>query len=61
MSEQSNEDSSIGGISDEDLPEDVRPSDDNPLAKNPDDLEDAELGGDSAKPHGAPDLGEASS
>ncbi len=61
MSEQSNESQNEVGISDEQLPEDVRPSDDNPLAKNPEDLEDAEAAGGPMKPHGDPGLGEATS
>lgn len=45
MSNPSNEDHPTEGISDEQLPEDLRPSDDNPLAKDPTD-EDAEAGTD---------------
>jgi hypothetical protein len=56
MSEQSNENEGTAeqGISDEQLPEDLRPTDDNPLAKAPDDEEPAKI-------HGTPDLGEATS
>ena len=61
MSDQSNERQGEIGISDEQLPEDVRPSDDNPLAKNPEDLDDAEVPGGPPKPHGDPGLGEATS
>jgi len=32
----------VGLIADEDLPEDLQPTDDNPLAKNPEDTEDSE-------------------
>ncbi len=49
-----------GLISDEELPEDVRPSDDNPLAKDPDDDEESS-GGPGAKPgkvEGMPDMGD---
>ena len=42
--------SSVGSISDEQLPEDLRPTDDNPLAKNPDE------NGDEA-PGLTPDIG----
>jgi len=59
MSEQSNENEAQStqgeqGISDEQLPEDLRPTDDNPLAKAPDDEQPAKI-------HGTPDLGEATS
>jgi hypothetical protein len=44
MSESSNERETpdVGLIADEDLPEDLQPTDDNPLAKNPEDTEDTE-------------------
>jgi hypothetical protein len=43
MTNSSDEQGSGHGIEDEDLPEDLRPSDDNPLAKG---LGDAETAGD---------------
>jgi hypothetical protein len=45
----------VGLIGDEDLPEDLRPTDDNPLAKDPDDEEES-----SPRPpqvEGVPDMG----
>jgi hypothetical protein len=50
----------VGLIADEDLPEDLQPTDDNPLAKNPDDAADdgasgaGPLGGGA---DGMPDVG----
>ena len=58
-SDESNEPSAAGGpgISDEQLPEDLRPTDDNPLAKSPEqggeDKQDASTGG----PMGGADTG----
>jgi hypothetical protein len=55
----------VGLIADEDLPEDLQPTDDNPLAKNPDDSEDESSGGpglggsSEEKVEGMPDMGEA--
>ncbi len=50
-----------GLISDEELPEDLRPTDDNPLAKDPDDEGESSQGGPSAaaeKVEGVPDMGD---
>jgi hypothetical protein len=44
------------GIRDEDLPEDLQPTDDNPLAQNPDDQQDDEQ---PEKVDGMPDMGDA--
>lgn len=47
MSESTSEDTSespVGEISDEQLPEDLQPTDDNPLAKNPDEDSDEDSG-----------------
>lgn len=63
MSETSNEDTGstqriepeVGLIADEDLPEDLQPTDDNPLAQDPEDQD-----GDEEKPEkveGMPDVG----
>ncbi len=60
MSESSNErEPGEVGIRDEDLPEDLQPTDDNPLAQNPDDQKDDE--GEAAagpKVEGMPDMGD---
>lgn len=50
----------VGLIGDEDLPEDLRPTEDNPLAKDPGDDGDADDGGDAAadKAPGMPDMGD---
>jgi hypothetical protein len=62
MSDASDEQEQGPGITDDQLPEDVRPSDDNPLAKNPGE-DDAEgepggTGGPTAeKLEGIPDAG----
>ncbi len=45
------------GIRDEDLPEDLQPTDDNPLAQNPDDQQDDEDADPSKTVEGIPDLG----
>ncbi|HSE09922.1 MAG TPA: hypothetical protein VLB29_14755 [Nocardioidaceae bacterium] len=45
-----------GLIGDEDLPEDLRPTDDNPLAKNPGE-DDGEEGSGTPKVEGMPDMG----
>jgi hypothetical protein len=53
----------VGLVPDEDLPEDVRPSDDNPLAKDPDEDDDGDGHGDDGsglggpKVEGMPDVG----
>ena len=50
----------VGLISDEELPEDLQPTDDNPLAKNPgdedDETKDQGVGG--PKVEGMPDMGD---
>ena len=47
-----------GLISDEELPEDLQPTDDNPLAKNPgDDDEKNDEGAGGPKVEGMPDMG----
>jgi hypothetical protein len=57
MSESSNErEPGEVGIRDEDLPEDLQPTDDNPLAQNPDDHKDDE--GAAPKVEGMPDMGD---
>jgi len=52
----------VGLIADEDLPEDLQPTDDNPLAKNPGDDEDEGgdqgPGGGPGKVEGMPDMGD---
>jgi hypothetical protein len=47
------------GIRDEDLPEDLQPTDDNPLAQNPDDQDEQEDGdtGETSQVEGMPDMG----
>ena len=58
MSESSGETPERGLISDEELPEDLQPTDDNPLAKNPDDEDDSDgKKPEDAKVEGMPDLG----
>jgi hypothetical protein len=52
----------VGLIADEDLPEDLQPTDDNPLAKDPDDTEDGDgdgtgPGSSPGKVRGMPDMG----
>jgi hypothetical protein len=49
----------VGLIADEELPEDLQPTDDNPLAKNPGDSADEgeDTGLDGAKVEGMPDMG----
>jgi len=54
MSESSDENEGGPGIRDEDLPEDLRPTDDNPLAKNPSDADEPEGQGTAG---GMPDPG----
>ena len=44
------------GIRDEDLPEDLQPTDDNPLAQSPDDQQDDEK--QPGKVEGMPDMGD---
>jgi len=46
-----------GYISDEQLPEDLQPTDDNPLAKDPGEDEEDDSG-ESAKAEGMPDMGD---
>ncbi|HEX6248885.1 MAG TPA: hypothetical protein VFZ64_13525 [Nocardioidaceae bacterium] len=46
----------VGLIGDEDLPEDLRPTEDNPLAQDPGDEEKKEAGAD--KVDGMPDMGD---
>ncbi len=56
MSESSNErEPGDVGIRDEDLPEDLQPTDDNPLAQNPEDQQDDD---EPAKVEGMPDMGD---
>ena len=49
----------VGLIGDEDLPEDLQPTDDNPLAKNPGDSDDEseDTGPGAGKVDGMPDMG----
>jgi len=57
MSETSNEpreEPDIGLIADEDLPEELQPSEDNPLAQQPEDQDDA--GNEDPKVEGMPDI-----
>jgi hypothetical protein len=62
MSESPNETPDVGLVLDEELPEDLRPTDDNPLAKDPgeetDATEDAGPGGTPDKVEGMPDMGD---
>ena len=69
MSESSNEPEretpEVGLIADEELPEDLQPTDDNPLAKDPSDTDDADdstndagAGSGERKVEGMPDMGE---
>ncbi|MGN6129749.1 MAG: hypothetical protein ACTHOK_05355 [Nocardioidaceae bacterium] len=62
MSETSDERDQGPGITDDQLPEDVRPSDDNPLAKNPGEDDEGEAGGTGGmtaeKLEGMPDMGQ---
>ena len=46
------------GISDEELPEDLQPTDDNPLAQDPDESGDDEGVAESKKVEGMPDMGD---
>lgn len=52
----------VGLIADEDLPEDLQPTDDNPLAKSPEEAEegdsDAGPGSSPGKVEGMPDMGD---
>ena len=48
----------VGLVGDEDLPEDLRPTDDNPLAQDPDDGGDADRGESARKVEGMPDMGD---
>jgi hypothetical protein len=63
MSENSpepREEPEVGLIADEDLPEDLQPTDDNPLAQDPDQQDDSDDGSskDAEKVDGMPDMGE---
>jgi hypothetical protein len=65
MSESSNErpdreEPEVGLVADEDLPEDLQPTDDNPLAQDPEDREkaEAEKADNSPKVEGMPDMKE---
>lgn len=54
----------VGLVGDEDLPEDLRPTDDNPLAKNPDEDDTGQDGGSGSsadKVEGMPDMGDPGS
>jgi hypothetical protein len=48
----------IGLVPDEDLPEDLQPTDDNPLAQDPDESGDDEPDPSTAKVEGMPDAGD---
>jgi hypothetical protein len=48
----------VGLIADEDLPEDLQPTDDNPLAKNPGEEPDDESDSEPGKVEGMPDMGD---
>lgn len=59
-STQDRETPEVGLIADEDLPEDLQPTDDNPLAQDPDesdDTKDAGPGPGSKPVEGMPDMG----
>lgn len=62
MSESEHETPEVGLVPDEDLPEDLQPTDDNPLAKDPaeetDSTTDAGPGGTPDKVDGMPDMGD---
>ncbi|MGZ5418412.1 MAG: hypothetical protein ACXWDI_14665 [Nocardioides sp.] len=58
MSETSNEDE-VGLIPDEDLPEDLQPTDDNPLAQDPSDAADGAEGAEPKQVEGMPDMGDS--
>ena len=60
MSETSNEDE-VGLIPDEDLPEDLQPTDDNPLAQDPSESGDGDEAAESKKVEGMPDMGDPAS
>jgi hypothetical protein len=47
----------VGLIADEDLPEDLRPADDNPLAKNPGEDDERDSGLSAPQAEGMPDPG----
>ncbi len=59
MSESSNERETpdVGLIADEELPEDLQPSEDNPLAQDPDEQPEDDSAG-SPKVEGMPDMGD---
>ena len=48
----------VGLIADEDLPEDLQPTDDNPLAQYPDVREEKEKESEEPKVEGMPDMGQ---
>lgn len=50
----------VGLIGDEDLPEDLQPTDDNPLAKDPDESadQDDDEAGNRRRAEGVPDMGD---
>jgi hypothetical protein len=48
----------VGLIADEDLPEDLQPTDDNPLAKNPGEESEDDGDAESRKVEGMPDMGD---
>ncbi|MGI8899617.1 MAG: hypothetical protein ACR2HA_01575 [Nocardioides sp.] len=61
MSEKSNEHEphetpEVGLIADDDLPEDLQPKDDNPLAQQPEDQDDTDS--EEPKVEGMPDVGQ---
>ncbi|MGZ8744063.1 MAG: hypothetical protein ACXWXO_14190 [Nocardioides sp.] len=58
MSETSNEDE-VGLIPDEDLPEDLQPTDDNPLAQDPSEAADGAEGAEPKQVEGMPDMGDS--
>jgi hypothetical protein len=47
----------VGLIGDEDLPEDLQPTDDNPLAKSPGDEQESDDAAETGKVEGMPDMG----
>ncbi|MGA9749787.1 MAG: hypothetical protein WBQ50_20230 [Nocardioides sp.] len=60
MSENSNERETpdVGLIADDELPEDLQPTDDNPLAKDPDDEGEGDDPAEEPRVEGMPDMGE---
>ncbi len=47
----------VGLIADEELPEDLQPTDDNPLAKDPGDEKESDDAAETGKVGGMPDMG----